>query len=167
MDEKKIACARTETNPALLKNFYRTYYDERFRTLRIILLVIAVVLFLAAAAVYYNGFGIMWTVIFLWLGLLFVIYPRNAYRKPYKKAKDTKTVTHFDFYAEYMSERSNGVSERFRYGDIYRTMETNQYFYIFHSPDSVSVVEKKDISFGSAEEICELLKSKTKYTIKK
>ncbi len=167
MDEKKIASARTETNPILLKNFYRTYYSEKYRTVKIVTLIIAVILFLAAAALYYNGFGLIYPFILVWAGAVMIIYPRNAYRKPYKSMKNTRTVTHFDFYPDSMTERSGSGTETFRYGDIYRVIETNQYFYIFHSPDTASVVEKSNISYGSADEVREIFKAKTKYTRKK
>lgn len=167
MNEKKLISAHTETNPSLMKNFLRTYYGERYKTLSLAMLVIAIVLFFAAAAIYYNGFGLMWAAICVWIGAVMIIYPRNAYRKPYKKMKNTRVTTYFDFYENSMTERSGGKLENYKYSEIYKTLETNQYFYIFHSPENVSILEKKDISLGSADELRLLLKSKTDYKLRK
>lgn len=163
MSEKKIASCRTETNPALLKSFFKTHYSEKYRAVNIITRVIAVILLVAAAAAYYNGLPIAAVVICAWLGLFLIVYPSNAYRRPYKAAKNNKAVTHFEFYKDYMTERGSGSTEKFKYSDIYKTIETSRYFYIYHSPDTASVVEKDNISFGTADAIGELLKSKTKY----
>lgn len=163
MNDRKIASARTETNTAMLKNFFRMYYSERYKTVKAVTLVAAIVLFIMAAAAYYNGYALIITVICVWLGLLLTVYPRNAYRRSYKREKNTKTVTHFDFYEDFMTERSGGKTEKFRYSELYKIIETNKYIYIYHSPETASIIEKNDISFGSADEITELLKAKTKY----
>lgn len=167
MNEKKIISGHTETTPLLLKNFFRTYYSEKYKTVKTVTLILAVILFIAAAALYYNGFGLIFPALCVWAGLMMIVYPRMAYRKPYKQMKDMKTTTYFDFYEDEMTERSGGKSESFKYGDIYKTLETNQYFYIFHSPQSASVLEKKDISVGNAEMLSNILKSKTEYKRKK
>lgn len=163
MNEKKIASCRTETNPALLKSFFKTYYSEKYKAVNTAIRVIAVILLVAAAAAYYNGLPLAAPIICAWLGLFLIIYPSNAYRRPYKAAKNKKSVTHFDFYEDCMTERGGSGTEKFKYSDIYKTIETNRYFYIYHSPDTASVVEKDNISFGSADAIGEILKAKTNY----
>lgn len=167
MNEKKIVSGHTETSPLLLKNFFRTYYSEKYKTVKTVTLILAVILFIVSAALYYNGFGLIFPALCVWAGLVMIVYPRTAYRRPYKKMKDMKTTTYFDFYEDKMTERSNGKSESFIYGDIYKTLETNQYFYIFHSPEMASVLEKKDISVGNADMLRDILKSKTEYKRKK
>lgn len=167
MTEKKIVSGHTETNPVLLKNFFRTYYGERYKTAKTVMLIAAIALLFAAAALYYNGFGIAYALICAWPGVLLIVYPRNMYRRIYKKMKDMRTATYFDFYENHMTERSGGKSESFKYSDIYKTMETNQYFYIFHSAENASVLEKKDITLGSAEDLQSLLSAKTDYKRKK
>lgn len=167
MNEKKLISAHTETNPSLLKNFFKTYYSEKYKTTKTVTLILAVILFAAAAALYYNGFGLIFPALCVWAGLMMIIYPRMAYRKPYKRIKDMRTTTYFDFYEDAMTERSGGKSENFNYGDIYMILETNQYFYIFHSPENASVLEKKDISVGNADMLRDILKTKTDYKRKK
>lgn len=167
MKEEKLVSAHTETNPVLYKNFFRTYYSEKLKTVKIITLIVAVILFVAALYLYYNGAPLMWPGICLWIGLVLIIYPRNAYRKPYRKVKDTRVTTHFDFYSDSMTERSGGNEESFKYSDVYKTIETNQYFYIFHTPESASVVEKSNINFGDADRLRTILKLNTNYKRKK
>ncbi len=167
MNDKKIISGHTETNPAILKDFFRTYYSERYKNVKIVTLVIAVILLIAAAALYYRGFGLIYPFICVWAGAVLIIYPRNMYRRPYKRMKDTRVTTYFDFYADRMTERSGGNTETYKYSEIYKTMETLQYFYIFHSPENVSILEKKDITLGNADILRELLKAKTDYKRKK
>ncbi len=163
MNDKKIISGHTETSPAILKDFFRTYYSERYKAVKIVTLVIAVILFIGAAALYYRGFGTIYTFICVWAGAVLIIYPRNMYRRPYKNMKDTRVTTYFDFYDGCMTERAGGNTETYKYSEIYKTMETPRYFYIFHSPENVSILEKKDIAFGSEDILRELLKAKTDY----
>lgn len=167
MKDEKIISASTETNPMLYKNFFRMYYNEKLAAVKVVTLIIAIIMFVAALYFYYSDFPLIWTGVFMWIGLLLIIYPRNAYRKPYRRMKNERVTTYFDFYADSMTERSGGSSESFKYSDIYRTIETNQYFYIFHTPESASVVEKSDINLGDADGLRALLKSKTNYKRRK
>lgn len=167
MNEKKLVSAHTETNPALMKNLYRTYFAERYKTAKAVMTAAAVLLFVAAAALYYNNFGLIYPALCVWIGAVLLVYPMNMYRRQYKKMKDTRLTTYFDFYENSMTERSNGKSESFKYSEIEKTLETNQYFYIFHTQDAVSVLEKKDISQGNEDELRSILKLKTRYKRKK
>lgn len=167
MNGEKLISAHTETNPVLYKNFFRTYYSEKLKTVKIFTMIIAIILFAAALYLYYSGAPLIWPGLCVWIGLLMIIYPRNTYRRPYRKMKNMRVTTYFDFYGDSMTERSGGKAESFKYSDIYKTIETNQYFYIFHTPDSASVIEKKDINHGDADGLRTLLKSNTNYKRKK
>lgn len=160
MKENKIVTAVTETNPTLYKCFFRTYYKEKLKAANMITLILAIILFIAAAYLYYNGFPLMWPGICVWIGLILIVYPRNMFRRSYRKMKDTRMTIYFDFYDDHMTERSGGKSEDFKYSDIYKTIETNRYFYIFHSPENASVVEKSGIKSGDADKLRNLIKSK-------
>ncbi len=158
--EKKLAGGKTTTNPALLKDLYRMYYRETWRIARVTLTILSVICFFMALYFYTMGFGNIYTVIALWLGLLFVIYPRNAYRRPYKQSKDEKSTVFFSFYEDGFKEKTDGSSQLYKYADIYSVTETPKYFYFFHTKKDVSVLDKAGINNGSAEQIASLLKTK-------
>lgn len=164
---EKLVSAKTETNPTLYKNFFRTYYSEKLKIAKIVMLIIAIALILTAMKLYYSGFALMYPIILVWLGLFLIVYPYNIYRKPYRKMKDTKITSHFDFYENYMTEHSGGETKTHKYGDILRTLETGQYFYIFYTAQNASLVEKSNITLGNADILRSLLKSKTNYKRKK
>ncbi|MGN0150633.1 MAG: YcxB family protein [Clostridia bacterium] len=167
MKETKIISTHTETNPMLYKNFFRMYYSEKYKKVNVITLIIAIIMFVVGAYIYYNNMPLLWTGICVWLGLLLIVYPRNAYRSHYRKMKNTRSSTYFDFYEDSMTERMSGNTENYRYSEIYKTIETNQYFYIFHTPESASVVDKNNMKSEDTDELRALLKNKTSYKRKK
>lgn len=164
---EKLVSAKTETSPVLYKNFFRTYYAEKMKTAKIVMFIIAILLILAAMKLYYSGSALMYPIILVWLGLFLIVYPFNMYRKPYRKMRDIKITSHFDFYDDYMTEHSGGKTETHKYGDILRTLETGQYFYIFYTAENASLVEKSNITMGNEDILRSLLKSKTNYKKKK
>ncbi len=137
------------------------------KTAKIIMLIIAIIAILAAMKLYYSGSALMYPIILVWLGLFLIVYPFNMYRKPYRKMRDIKITSHFDFYDDYMTEHSGGKTETHKYGDILKTLETRQYFYIFYTADNACAVEKNNITFGSADILRQILKNKTNYKLKK
>ena len=155
---EKLVSAKTETSPVLYKNFFRTYYAEKMKTAKIIMLIIAIIAILAAMKLYYSGSALMYPIILVWLGFFLIVYPFNMYRKPYRKMKDIKITSHFDFYEDCMTEHSGGKTETHKYGDILRTLDT---------AENASLVEKSNITMGNADILRSLLKSKTNYKKKK
>ena len=167
MEDKKLYSAVTTTKPQLYKNFFRVYYSENWRTARIICTVISVPCILFAWWFYQAGAGILWSVIALWAAAVLNVYPRQAYRRQYRAMKGMTVTTKFDFYEDYVIEKSAGAHEKHMYKDMHKVVETRQYFYLFHSKQNVSVVEKSGIDDGSIDGLRNLFKSKSDYKFKK
>lgn len=160
--EKKLYGASTQMTPAIYKDFYKIYYNERLKTFNAAVAVIAILLIACAAYIYYKGFGLIWSIIALWIGVFLLFYPRMAYRKPYKRSKDKTQTTHFAFYENFVSEKTNSKKTDYNYSDLMRVIETNNYFFIFHSLESVSIVDKAHMTCESGE-LADFLKTKTEY----
>lgn len=167
MEDKKLYTAVTTTNPQLYKNFFKVYYSENWRVARIICTVLSIPCALFAVMLFYAEAGIMWSIIAIWAAAVLNIYPRFAYRRQYKAMKDILATTRFEFYEEYVVEKSAGASEKHIYKDMHKVVEAGRYIYLFHSKSNVSVVEKKGIASGGEEGLINLLKSKTDYKLKK
>lgn len=162
MENTKLYTAFTQMTPAVYKDFYKIYYRERLRVFTIITAVIGILLIALGVYIYKKEFGIMWSVIAVWIGAVLLVYPRSAYKKPYKRAKDAKLTTRFAFYEDYVSERTDSVTTDYSYNSLLKVLETNKYILIFHLQESVSIVEKKSVKEG-ADGLCRLLSSKVKY----
>ncbi|MCC8160761.1 MAG: YcxB family protein [Oscillospiraceae bacterium] len=160
--ENKLYSASTQMTPNIYKDFYKVYYKERLRIFNTVSTVIAVILILIGAYIYYSEMPLVWCVIALWIGAFLLFYPHVAYKKPYKRDKDKTQTTHFAFYENYVAEKTNSKSSDYNYSDLEKIIETNKYFLIFHSMESVSIVDKEHMSAPS-EEIAAFLKTKTEY----
>lgn len=167
MKDKKLYTAATTTSPQLYKNFFRVYYSENWRAARIVCTVLSVPCALSAIWLYTMQAGIMWSVIAVWAAAVLNIYPRQAYRRQSRTMKGMTVTTRFEFYEDYVIEKSAGAVEQHSYGDMLKVLETGQYFYLFHKKNNVSVVEKSGIDDNGADGLRNLLKSKTNYKLKK
>lgn len=165
---KRIMSGRTSTSPRLYKALYQTYYKETMKIARIVLTILSVPCFIAAMYFYTKGMNNMYMVISLWLGLIFVVYPRNAYRRPYKRAMNESVSIHYTFYEEEMKEKVNGKAAVYAYDSLRCVIEAPGYFYFFHTKRDVSVLEKSEIIDGTPQELSELLRGKVKkYKVQK
>lgn len=165
---KRVMSGRTSTSPKLYKDLYQTYYRESWRVARFILTILAIPCFLGGLYCYTHGMNNIYMVLFLWAGLVFVIYPRNAYRRPYKRALSENISIHFTFYADEMKEKLGGKVNVYRYDSLRCVIDAPGYFYFFHTKNDVSVLEKSGIIDGSATELSALLKAKVKkYKVQK
>lgn len=162
MENTKLFTALTQMTPAIYKDFYKIYYRERLRVFTVITAVIGIALIALGVYIYKQEFGIMWSLIAVWLGAVLLVYPRFAYKKPYKRARGSKLSTRFAFYEDYISERTDSVTTDYSYHSLLKVLETSKYLLIFHSPESVSIVDKSSVKEG-ADGLCRLLSSKTKY----
>ncbi len=160
--EKKLYSATTQMSPVIYKDFYKLYYSERLKAFNIISRIIGIIMIIAAFFMYRRDFGIVWTLIALWIGAFLVVYPNLAYRKPYKRAKNQKQVTHFAFYETYVAEKTNSKSTDYNYSDLMKVVETGKYILIYHTVESVSIVVKSEVQEGY-EPLIEFLKSKVEY----
>lgn len=166
--DKRLAGGKTVTNPKLLKDLYRVYYRESWKTARIILTIVGVVLLFVAFAAYTQAMPIIYIFIPAWIGAVMLIYPRNAYRKPYKAAKDEQSTVFFGFYDSEMREKADGSVRKFRYDTMYEIVETPLYFFFFHTKRDVSILEKDGINRGTAEGLAAILKMRVnKYKVVK
>jgi len=164
--EKKLASGRTITNPQLLKELYKIFYKENYRHVRIITTIIGAAAIAAAVMMFGNNMPIPYILIALWIGLFMLIYPRNMYRTPYKRAKNEKGTMLFTFYDTYMKERTNGETKEYRYADMDKMIESPQYLYFFHTKRDVSVLEKSEICGNTAEGLIAVLKMRVnKYKV--
>lgn len=167
MEEKILYKAVTEMNPMIYKDFYKFYFGEQYRTFKIVSTCIAAAALIAGISASVMNFGMMWILICLWIATVCFIYPRFTYRRPYKRARNAKQTTRFGFYENYVSEKTNGETSDYKYNDLLKVVETKKYIYIFHDETSISIVIKSDVKDNGSEGLCKLLKSKTKYAIKK
>ena len=159
MEKEKLFSAVTIMTPVIYKDFYKLYYKERLKVFRFVTAVIAIAAIIGGLYMYYNNSPLMWAVIALWIGAFLLFYPRVAYRKPYKKARDTKQTTRFAFYETYVSEKISSNETDYNYSELMKVIETDKYFFIFHSIESISIVDKESVK-GGAEELAVFLKTK-------
>lgn len=157
---EKLYTAVTQMTPAIYRDFYKIYYRERLRVYTVITAVIGAIMVAGGIYIYQKNFGLVWAVLAVWIGVFLLIYPRIAYRKPYKRARNSKLTTRFAFYEDYISERTNSVTTDYSYNLLLKVVETNKYFLIFHSLESVSIVDKTSVE-GDVQGLCSLFKSKT------
>lgn len=165
---KRLMGGRTETSPRLYKDLYKMYYNETWRTARVIFNVLGVVSLLIFIYLYSIGRNDIYMGLTLGFGIFCFVYPRNAYKRPYKRALSEKMSMHFTFYEDGMKEKINGESKTYPYKDMFTVIETSTYFYFFHTKNEVSVLEKENIIDGTPQELSDLLKGKVrKYKVKK
>lgn len=159
---KRLMGGRTETSPKLYKDLYRTYYSETWRTARIIFNILGVAAILAFIYRYSLGKNDIYMGVVLGFAIFCFVYPRNAYKRPYKRALSERMSMHFTFYEDGMKEKINGESKVYPYKDMYMVMETPQYFYFFHTKREVSVLEKDKIIDATPQELSELIRNKVR-----
>ena len=162
MESKKLYGASTQMTPAVYKDFYKTYYNEKLKVFKIVAEIVGLIAIFGAFYILANGYGILWGAIALWIGAFLLFYPRMIYRKPYKNAKDNSQTTHFAFFENYMSEKTKSHVNEYKYDDIQKVLETGKYFFIFHNSESVSIVDKDHFS-GDVESFSDFIKTKTQY----
>ena len=156
MEEKRLYKVITQMTPEIYRDFYKFYYSDRLKVFRIISTVVGIMLLTAAAMMFYT-----WIALAAWIGLFLLVYPRMAYRRVFKREKDTKQTTHFSFYESYMREKTRGEESEYEYDALLRIVETPKYIFIYHSIESVSIVVKSEVKEG-ADGLCALLKSNVK-----
>ena len=167
MADERLYTVTTKTNPMLYKEFFRMYYKENLKTMRIITTISGIVLIILAAFIFANDLGPVWAFLSAWIGAVLLVYPRNAFRKPYRQMKGNIAETKFDFFEDYMTEKCAGQKEKYSYSDMDKIIEKGQYIYLFHDKNSVSVIDKTDMKDDGAKSLAKFLKSKAKYIVKK
>ena len=82
MESKKLYGASTQMTPAVYKDFYKTYYNEKLKVFKIVAEIVGLIAIFGAFYILANGYGILWGAIALWIGAFLLFYPRMIYRKP-------------------------------------------------------------------------------------
>ena len=157
--EKALYKAVTEMNPLIYKDFYKFYFKKHYRAFNIVSTAISVLLFALTAYFYVMNFGLMWTLIALWIAIVLLIYPRLAYRRVAKRASKSRQTTRFRFYQDHVTEKTNGEETDYNYSELKEVWESKKYLFIFHSEDSVSIVVKSEVPDNGAEGLGALLRS--------
>ena len=161
-----IIKAKTTTTPKLYLDFFKSYYKEKTKTLTFVTTVIGICMIVTGAWSYIQQISIITCAVLIAGGAMLIIYPRFVYRRPYNSAKNNKITTHFEFYDDKMVEINDATREEYRYSSLLKVYETEDYFYIYHTPENASVVDKEGISKGSPEELKSLLSGKVEYSVK-
>lgn len=161
--ENLIGKAKTTTTPELYKEFFKSYYKEKTKTLIIITTVIGVFAVLFAVYAYIYIRNIFAVALPLGAGIMLMIYPHFSYRRPYNSVKKNKITTSFEFYEDMLAEINKASREEYKYSSLLKVVETKKYLYIYHSAESASVVDKENIRLCTAEDLKAHLKRKLEY----
>lgn len=162
-----IIKAKTTTNPKLYRDFFKMYYKEKTKTLTFVTTVIGACLTATGLWSYVNRASIITCAILIAGGVMLMIYPRFVYKRPYNSVKDNVITTTFEFYNDRMVEINDASREEYLYSELLKVWETEDYFYIYHTPENASVVDKTGIKKGTPEELKALLNGKVEYAVKR
>ena len=143
--DKLLYSSITQLTPEIYKALYKIYYKEKFKVFNIVSSIIAVLFIASAVYMYQINISWGWCALVVWVGAFLLIYPRVSYRKSYKRSKDTKQSTHFEFYEDYMSEKIKGKNKKINYSDLQKIVETKKYVFIFHNDEKMSVIDKSTL----------------------
>ena len=69
MESKKLYGASTQMTPAVYKDFYKTYYNEKLKVFKIVAEIVGLIAIFSAFYILANGYGILWGAIALWIGI--------------------------------------------------------------------------------------------------
>lgn len=158
--------ARTTTTPKLYLDFFKSYYREKTRALRVVTTIIgaaAVIIGLIGGAEHWNIFA---CAVPIAAGAMLIVYPHFVYKRPYNSVKNNKITTSFEFYDDRMIETGDSSRDEYEYSALEQVWETKDYFYIYHSKENASVVDKSGIIGASADELRSFLKEKVPFKIK-
>ena len=74
MESKKLYGASTQMTPAVYKDFYKTYYNEKLKVFKIVAEIVGLIAIFGAFYILANGYGILWGAIALWIGAFLLFY---------------------------------------------------------------------------------------------
>lgn len=161
-----IAKAKTTTTPKLYLEFFKDYYKEKTKALVIITSVIGVIAILVGLYGGASNRNIFASAVPIAAGAMLVIYPRFIYRRPYNSVKNNKITTRFEFFDDKMIEYGESSKEEYKYSDLMKVRETGDYFYIYHTRENASVVDKSAVTGASVDELRELLRKNVRFQTK-
>lgn len=143
--ETLIATARTTTNPQLYKEFYKYYYKNATKILVRITTIIGILAVLFSVYAVAARLNIYAAAIPAAAGIMLIIYPHFSYVRPYNSVKNNVITTKFEFYENMMVEIDKASRDAYEYSQILQAVETNKYYYIYHTKENASVVDKSSI----------------------
>lgn len=161
---KLIATAKTTTTSKLYLDFFKHYYKEKTRALVIISTILGAVMIAAGIFLSAQHIGNIYSkAVLLAAGVMLIIYPRFSYRRPYNSVKHNQITTKFEFYEDRFVEINDSSREEYAYNTLLKVWETPQYFYIYHTKENASVVDKDSFKKGTPDELSAFLQAKLPY----
>ncbi|MGN0181350.1 MAG: YcxB family protein [Candidatus Ornithomonoglobus sp.] len=161
-----IAKAVTTTTPKLYLDFFKRYYKEKTRALVIVTTIIGICCVLAGLYACAVNKSVFVVAVLIAGGGMLAVYPRFSYRKPYNSVKNNVITTKFEFYEDRLVEINDATKEEYEYSGLMKVWETPEYFYIYHTKENASVVDKAGFTLGTPEELARALKCRLPYTVK-
>lgn len=158
MDNTILAKAASVTSPEMFKEFFKGYYKEKMRVFLVVATMIGIALIVFGMYALAAQLNIFMTSAAIAAGGVLIIYPRFAYRRPYKAARDAKIKTRFEFYSDRLREITETAQQDFPYSELTKVRETKDYIFIYHTPESAAVVEKNKIKLMYPSELYQMLK---------
>lgn len=153
----------SRTSDKIYKEFFKVYYREKFKTASILMIIAAVILFVGALYSYYNLQNNIAAFFCVWIGIFMIVYPKLAYRKPYKAMKNKSITSHFVFDDEGISEKSGDKIYKCKYENIKKVIETHSLYVFIYNDENASVADKSFLTESDSQILRGYFKLKSKY----
>lgn len=117
-----------------------------------------------------HNYGIFTTVLVALIVFILyrLIYP---YYKTSKELQSKKVknnlVNYYFFYDKYFKVRNASTSTRIKYHKLYKTYESEDFFYLYFDKTNAFIVDKSGFEIGDSKSFGEFLKSKMRLKFKK
>jgi len=101
-------------------------------------------------------------IIFITLGILYLLRPRIAARSAFKRSPALfESGVAYSFSGEFFTETVSGASvsgvSNIKYAALYKAFETKKYFYLYLQPNSAFIIDKTGFTQGTPEELAAIL----------
>ena len=98
MESKKLYGASTQMTPAVYKDFYKTYYNEKLKVFKIVAEIVGLIAIFSAFYILANGYGILWGAIALWIGAFLLFLSSYDIPQAIQKRKRQQSDNTFCFF---------------------------------------------------------------------
>ncbi len=153
MKKTLIAKGETTTNPGMYKELFKYYYKSKMFVPVTVISVIGILLILFGIFMFFRNAKVIIVLALFIAGVILAVYPRFAYRRPYKAVRNNKITTKYEFYDEYMIEIGENSKEKLEYSSFKDIHETKKYIYLFKSAESATVIDKSEIRRDKRDEL--------------
>jgi len=158
----------------LRKFLYFTTFRKKFITIPLIVLIAAVCSFFT---VYMIGNFNLIKFLLIWLILIIIAFGVISFKIELKSKKEInlqkignyrseQTITFYENYVIATNKSAKGTY-KIKYSKLYQIQETKNYYIIYNSAKSASLIRKKDIDVGSQNKIKDFLHRKLGKQFKK